>query len=253
MVEYMIYDDFDTRRFAVSLDVRAPFSYYAKETSAVRFSKALYLHLKAILQDAFPVLSHLLSPEAWTEVTREFYYHIWEEKLALHTLPETFVKFIQAGEFAFHFFPGMLDLAQFEWLKLNANMQEYESFEESEFHQENAHNGELIVLPQVWLMSSDFPVHLMMPGYCLLESAKRKTHLIIAKYRDGLQVLSVDEISAKAVKLLQADLFTLGELTNNLMTLFDLKEEERSCVVTRIQSLCEAGIVLTDILNEERD
>lgn len=160
-------------------------------------------NLKSLLSNMFPVLKKLHSPEAWSNMIRQFMVVHRAKTPYFLQLPQEFLAFLQDGyEMAETDFPFLLELAHYEYAELALSVSEAEN----DFCGVDVDADLLANIPVkselAWTFAYEYPVHRISTDFLPDEPGASPTYLAV--YRDRNDKVGFLELNPVTAGLLDA-------------------------------------------------
>lgn len=160
-------------------------------------------NLKSLLSNMFPVLKKLHSPEAWSNMIRQFMVVHRAKTPYFLQLPQEFLAFLQDGyEMAETDFPFLLELAHYEYAELALSVSEAEN----DFCGVDVDADLLANIPVkselAWTFAYEYPVHRISTDFLPDEPGATPTYLAV--YRDRNDKVGFLELNPVTAGLLDA-------------------------------------------------
>lgn len=172
------------------------------------YEELLFNGMNEILSNAFPVMSSVLTDEAWKALVRDFYAHHHSASPVFYEVPAEFVEFLSEERDNSDDDPFLAELAHYEWAELAIELAPDHA--PIDFEPEgDLMNSYPVVQSAAVVLGYEYPVHEITPHF--LPGAKDKSANYLIVYRDShhvVQSIEVDVTTARLVQLLQSGQYT---------------------------------------------
>ena len=195
---------FQRAQFELAAHIRNPQSNPAPEGIEDRrleiYRSLFFNNIEAFIANGFPILKSITDPERWTIMIRDFVHRHQSHSPYFLDIGAEFLHYLESERISQPQDPVfMLQLAHYEWVELALDVSVIdfpEVREEGDFLEDQP-----VVSPLVWVMSYNYPVHLIGPDYQPEEESADTTHIAI--YRDRQMQVGFMEINLATKRLLE--------------------------------------------------
>ena len=194
---------FQRTQFEFAAHIRNPQSNPAPEGIEDRrleiYRSLFFNNIEAFIANGFPILKSITDPERWTSMVRDFVHRHQSHSPYFLDIGSEFLHYLESERIAQPQDPlFMLQLAHYEWVELALDVSVVD------FPDVRA-EGDLLedrpaISPLAWVMSYNYPVHLIGPDFQPTEMSADTTHIVI--YRDRQMQVGFMEINLPTQQLL---------------------------------------------------
>lgn len=164
------------------------------------YRSLFFNNIESFIANGFPILKSITDPQRWTAMARDFVHRHQSHSPYFLDIGSEFLHYLESERIPQPQDPlFMLQLAHYEWVELALDVSIID-FPEVQTE------GDLLedrptVSPLAWVMSYNYPVHLIGPDFQPTEVSADATHIII--YRDRQMQVGFMEINRTTQRLLE--------------------------------------------------
>ncbi|MEM1090242.1 MAG: putative DNA-binding domain-containing protein [Pseudomonadota bacterium] len=171
------------------------------------YRELFFNNIQGFIANNFPVLRKLYTKQRWHDLVRDFFVRHRAHTPLFPELPREFLQFVQdhrgpeQGDP-----PFILELAHYEWAELALSLDEAEQSDVAADPHGDLIAGVPVLSPLAWLLSYEYPVHLIKPEFQPDSPPDEPTHLVIYRRSDDkVRFLKLNAVTARLLQLLQQD------------------------------------------------
>ncbi|MDG1494713.1 MAG: putative DNA-binding domain-containing protein [Porticoccaceae bacterium] len=195
---------FQRAQFELAAHIRNPQSNPAPEGIEDRrleiYRSLFFNNIEGFIANGFPILKSITEPDQWGTIVRDFVHRHQSHSPYFLDIGSEFLHYLQSERISQPEDPVfMLQLAHYEWVELALDVSVLD-YPEAQIEGDLLDNRPL-VSPLAWVMSYNYPVHLIGPDFQPTEASSDATHIIV--YRDRQMQVGFMEINRTTQRLLE--------------------------------------------------
>ncbi len=164
------------------------------------YRRLLFGNISGFMENSFPVLYKIHSPEQWEALIRDYFIHHQAHTPYFPKMPKEFVEYLQTERTSKDDYPFLAELAHYEWMGMALKFDSRE-IDTTNIEPDGAfEHGILKANPVMALLSYQFPVQNISPSYKPEAIPEQPTYLVV--YRDEEDVVGYMELNPVSARLL---------------------------------------------------
>lgn len=167
------------------------------------YQELFYNNVQDFLANAFPVLRRIHNDEKWHALVRDYFNRHRAHTPLFHEMPREFLQYLQdeRGEHEGDY-PFLLELAHYEWIELE--LMTAEDAPNDCGHESNLLAGKPVLSPLTRILSYNYAVHRIGPGYLPSQPEESPTHLLVYRNNaDEVGFIELNPVTTRLVHLLK--------------------------------------------------
>jgi hypothetical protein len=164
-----------------------------------------YNNVEGFISGGYPVLRSLTSDEKWYRMVRDFFSSYRCQSPYFLEISQEFLNYLQNHRVSEQDdLPFMLELAHYEWVELAADT-DSDDIPSTGFNPDgNLLQGRPLVSPLAYVVSYQFPVHLIGPNYIPAQPPASPTFLIVFRtVGNDVKFMEINAVTAQLLLLLE--------------------------------------------------
>jgi hypothetical protein len=168
------------------------------------YTELFYNNVEGFLSSAFPVLRRITPDARWHAMARDFFARHRSHQPLFHKIAEEFLKYLEHERGRVKGDPPFLrELAHYEWVELALSLAQAAPAEELADPAGDLIEGVPVISPVAWVLSYEFPVHKIGPGFIPAGPGAQPTHLIVYRNRqDDVKFMEANTVTARLLQLM---------------------------------------------------
>jgi hypothetical protein len=194
--------DFQDKQYAFAAHIRDPENVAApaeiEDRRMAIYRQLFFNNLKSLLSNMFPVLKKLYSPQAWSEIIRQFMIVHRASTPYFLQLPKEFLAFLQDEYKAQDDdFPFLLELAHYEYVELALSISEASNDMDGVDPDADLRANVPVKSELTWAFAYQYPVHRIDTGFQPEQPGDTPTYLAVYRgSNDKVGFLELNPITA---------------------------------------------------------
>lgn len=199
--------NFQTTQYAFAAHIRKPDTNTAPGNIEDRrlkiYRELFYNNVEGFMSTTYPVLCNILGQQRWHTLIRDYFATHKAHTPLFSEMPREFLVYLeeernpQADDF-----PFMLELAHYEWVELALSISELDNDTSKLSDTADFLNKPPVLSRLAWLLSYNYPVHMISKDYLPTEAESQITHIIASRLVDDDKV-NFTEVNPVIARLLQ--------------------------------------------------
>jgi uncharacterized protein len=167
------------------------------------YAELFYNNVEGFLANAFPVLRRITPDARWHALVREFFARHESHEPLFHRIAEEFRRYLERERRPQKDdVPFLTQLAHYEWVELALSVSEIDLAAVPAKPDGDLVDGVLVVSPLAWLLTYDYPVHRIGPGFLPRARDAAPTHLVVYRTRDhDVKFMEANAVTARLLEL----------------------------------------------------
>lgn len=169
------------------------------------YRELLYKNIEGFISSGFPIVRKLYSDERWHSMVRDFMHRHESQTPYFAEIGQEFLTYLENEHVTQAYDPAFLyELAHYEWVEVAIDLMDAELDALTANRAGDLLQGQPKRSPLAWVLSYDYPVHKIGPGFEPQSPSDQPTVLIVYRNRyDDVKFIESNAVTARLLTLIE--------------------------------------------------